>query len=211
MPNWCLNEERIVGSRKEVISFFHKLAAWTSKTYVENGCGCLWLGNILLGAGFEMDNELRLKCRGSFVDEPRLHDDGEEVIHISFTSMTVWRPMNEIWDMVLKLHAPNCKHIFRSVESGMGYFVTNDGDGCFFPEDFFVDCYMDDPASIPKQLRNIKGTTCEDDMLFILQSFLHTDSKDVGKLVDRFNQMADEGAFGERNFIRIYRFQLDNE
>lgn len=77
MPNWCSNEERIIGPKNEIVPLFQNIRKWTSKNYRENGFGNLWLGNIVLGAGFEVDgnSENCLRCRGALSREPELYDE----------------------------------------------------------------------------------------------------------------------------------------
>ena len=138
MPNWCSSEERIFGPRKEIVPLFQNIRKWTSKKYRENGFGNLWLGSIVLGAGFEVDGdgENHLRCRAALSSDPELYDGEEEGSYISFTSVTAWIPMRDMWEKILARHASNCKYLFRSEECGMGYYATNDRDGGFFPEDF---------------------------------------------------------------------------
>ena len=114
---------------------------WTSKNYRENRFGNLWLGNIVFGAGFEVDGdgENHLRCRGALSCAPELYDGEEDGSYISFTSKTAWIPMRDMWEKILARHALNCKYLFRSEECGMGYYATNDRDGGFFPEDFLAD------------------------------------------------------------------------
>ena len=85
MPNWCCNEERITGPREEILPLHKKLLEWTSRNYMENGFGHLWLGNIVLGAGFKVDGNGKnyLHCRGALLEEPMLYDD-EAPLHLLF-------------------------------------------------------------------------------------------------------------------------------
>ena len=212
MPNWCSNEERIFGPRKEIVPLFQNIRKWTSKKYRENGFGNLWLGNIVLGAGFEVDGdgENHLRCRGALSSDPELYDGEKEGSYISFTSETAWIPMRNMWEKILARHAPNCKYLFRSEECGMGYYATNDRDGGFFPEDFLVDCCIANPFLAPDGIDKIERTAYEDEVLGFLQKFLKTESTDTDALAGKLNQMSDDGVFGEGNFIHIHRYQLDD-
>ena len=197
--------------RNEIVPLFQSIRKWTSKNYRENGFGNLWLGNIVLGAGFEVDgnSENCLRCRGALSREPELYDDEEGASYISFASETAWDPVNAMWEKVLACHAPNCKYLFRSEECGMGYYATNDREGRFFPEDFLVDCCIANPALAPDGIDEMERAAYEDDVLDFLQKFLETDSTDTDALAEKFNKMSDDEAFGEDNFIHIHRYQYD--
>lgn len=208
MPNWCFNCERIIGPRSEIVPFLEKLREWTRRNYRKNDFGHGWLGNIVLGAGFKVDGENGLYCRGVLVDAPELCDEDEETLWISFSSQTAWCPVRKMWEEVLKRHAPNCKYIFCSGEPGMGYYAKNDRDGSFFPEDFFVDCCVEHPDLAPKGIEEIAGDMDETTVRKFLQGFLHTDSEDTDALVEQFHGMGDNGMFGEGNFIRIHHYEI---
>lgn len=207
MPNWCCNEERITGSREEILPLHKKLLEWTSRNYMENGFGHLWLGNIVLGAGFKVDGNGKnyLRCKGALLEEPMLYDD-EETPCISFSSETAWAPLDVTWQRILERHASSCRYIFRAEECGMGYYATNDRDGTFFPEDFLIDCYMEEPCKVPKELLDATGYETEAWMREFLQKLLKLQSNDTDGLVKRFNHLSKNGAFG-KNTIKIHRIE----
>ena len=208
MPNWCFNDERIAGPRDEILPFFEKLESWISSNRMENSFGDTWLGNIVLGAGFKVDGDDGLYCRGSIIGGLELCNTEEDTMWISFSSETAWYPMVEMWNAILERHAPSCSYIFRSEEPGMGCYITNGADGSFFSEDYLVDCCIDNPILAPKGIEAIEGASDEADVRSFLQKFFHTYGKDTDALVKRFNEVCDDGYLGDGNFIQIHRYEL---
>ena len=119
MPNWCYNQEVIIGPEDEIRPLYNDLSKWTSEEYIENGFGTEWLGNIVARGINESREYENYACRGKIIDlfEPEKTDDGSEY-KISFSSETAWAPMPGMWYALLKKRAPNCRYYYYAEEPG---------------------------------------------------------------------------------------------
>ncbi len=144
------------------------------------------------------------------MDDPEISDEEDEKIWISFSSETAWGPTVELWETVLGRHAPNCIYVYCSEEPGMGYYYKNDVEGNFFPEDYLVDCCIENSEMAPKNIENMIGPVSEADLRRFLQEFFHTNSKDTDLMVKKFNEMSYNGEFGDKNFIRVHKYEISD-
>ncbi len=120
MPNWCSTDITIHGEPEEIKTLWYHLQAATSKSFVENGFGDTWLGNIVeyLGKSFRDVN-----CRGSICD---MEMSGDSIICIS--QEDAWSPKLMPIKMLMDKYAPDASLFFVAEEPGCDLYDTNDPD-----------------------------------------------------------------------------------
>lgn len=193
MPNWCYNDCFISGPKNEVKPLYEKLNSWVSKNIKPNGFGLNWLGNIVLNAGFSVDEQEKgkdevLRARGSIINDFEYHDDDEEP-NIWFTYESAWAPFPDTWKKILRKHAPHCKFYYFAEEPGMGIYETNDINGRFFANDYYVETNITiDERSLPDNLGLLNEIYYTiKDLKPILQQILGSKTDKIETLVYDFN------------------------
>ena len=150
MPNWCNTDYRFYGKPEDIAAFHNKLLEWISKSAMENDFSDNWLGNILIGAGFDYEaNEAEkiegwghIRCRGSliYLDDISIIDDN--TAEFNATTETAWCAMPRLWLAVIQKYGWEIKFDFLEVEPGMSVYCQFYGDE---PQDtepqYYVDSY----------------------------------------------------------------------
>lgn len=158
MPNWCSTRLTLIGERKDLKALYkimRKLESY-KKPAVPNGFGTTWLGCLVHALGGDWE---KVYCRGDW-SELELQAD-----ELSFNTMTAWEPCNEVMEFIREKF-PSISYFYMAEESGLGYYVTNDAEGRFFPYRFKVsicdaesDCYEEDFTSLDDALAYIRKCT----------------------------------------------------
>ena len=211
MPNWCYNQEVIIGPEDEIRPLYNDLSKWTSEEYIENGFGTEWLGNIVARGINESREYENYACRGKIIDlfEPEKTDDGSEY-KISFSSETAWAPMPGMWYALLKKRAPNCRYYYYAEEPGCEIYCSNDVEHENFTDETVITAYVenDDMKYLSDELRHslqwddsYRGYSCED-IKDILSNLFNDKNASMEELVNRFNE--EYGSFGDGSFITIH-------
>lgn len=136
MPNWCSSAYAIEGDAKEIKSLYELMKGLEEreKPSIENGFGTTWLGCLVDALGKDWNT---VHCRGSW---SCLEMDGEV---LKFFTETAWSPCNETFDLVMEKF-PSLRYYFQAEEPGMGIYETNDEDGTYFPDRYFLDACTPD-------------------------------------------------------------------
>lgn len=131
MPNWCYTSYTFVGDKEELneLHGLMKVLEEMDKPLVENGFGTNWLGNIVESLGKSWE---KVWCRGSW-DNLMLADGT-----LKFTTETAWSQADEVMDLICEKY-PSLSYYFYTEEPGMGIYQTNDDEGRFYPERYYVD------------------------------------------------------------------------
>lgn len=134
MPNWCSTAYAIEGNAKELNNLYElmKNLQEQKEPSVSNGFGTAWLGCLVDALG---ENWEKVYCRGSWYN---LQFSGEV---LTFNTETAWSPCNEMFDMVCEKY-PTMRYFYQSEEPGMGLYCTNDEEGKYFPDKFYVDVFI---------------------------------------------------------------------
>lgn len=138
MQNWCNNTITIYeGTKPELERLYQLITEWTSRNYMKNSFGETWLGNIVLGAGFSIED---YECRGEIADVFLDEEDGS----LDIETETAWKPMNAMWHAVIEKFAPHCSFDSFSFEPGSAYYhVEHDSNiETSFRYDYYVDGYL---------------------------------------------------------------------
>ena len=133
MPNWCDTIYKCVGDPKEVRSLYKIINANNKRQTprVKNGFGILWLGCIIDNLGENWEN---YRCRGEIIDYQL---DGNVLI---IYQNTAWSEQEGFRECIEKKY-PSIKVYYREEEPGCEVFYTNDANGEYFPERYFLDNY----------------------------------------------------------------------
>ncbi len=162
MPNWCCTSYAFYGDKATLNDFYAKLKLFTSKSRWDDRpvgkyeFGSNWLGNIVMGFGFNPND---VYCRGLITDF-ELCDD-----HVSVGTETAWSPMNEVWDAITNKYYRGNKlqYVYIAEELGCDFTVNTDVNGWFFDERILIDDgdgiyeYFSDEESALRWLNNEFG------------------------------------------------------
>lgn len=131
MPNWCDTTYKCVGDPKE-IKELHKVLKYIDKrktSIVKNDFGKWWLGNLVtrLGGNWE-----KYTCRGEIT--------GYELINgvLAIYQSTAWREQEGVRQIIEETF-PSIKVYYLEQETSCGILFTNDPNGQYIPERFFLD------------------------------------------------------------------------
>lgn len=104
MPNWCFTHMVFHGNKKEIEELHAKIEEWTSKSFMKNGFGDNWLGNIVIGAGLgeHIDSKTdRIRCRGELEYVGDIESVSDEEAYFEIDQSTAWAPMCVLWSAVI--------------------------------------------------------------------------------------------------------------
>lgn len=178
MPNWCDTTYKCVGDLKEVKAL-HRILKYIDKrktSITKNGFGKWWLGNLVVKLGGDWE---RYRCRGEIID----YDFDGNVLTIN--QSTAWCEQEGVRE-IIEEKFPSIKVYYREEESGCEVFNTNDANGKYFPERYYLD-------------------SCEDSEYFrTIEEAAHYVSEIIGKSVE-----PDKNAIEEA--LDEYTEQLDDE
>lgn len=147
MANWAITNYVIEGPKEDLQKIYDAIKVHD----VENGSSEDWEGNILnaLGIDWERHNVERqddgkIECsglymRGFIYDEPEL-DLNKEVL--SFMCEEAWGLTD--FRIPLREHFPEITVYWQVEEEGCDVFATNDEEGKYFPERYYIDVYIKD-------------------------------------------------------------------
>ena len=190
MPNWCFSTYQIEGKKEEMEALYNKMKELQEmpETLIDNGFGVKWLGNLVEVLGGDWNS---IGCRGTWDD---LEYDGYTV---SFTTETAWNPCFETFELVERIY-PSLKIYYTAEEEGNDYYITNDREGKYFPERYWVDTaqddvyqseYFSDEESMYKWLEEKYGVKNEEE-------------------VEAWNDDYEETGDDDENFINIHKFEI---
>lgn len=140
MPNWCFTNYVVEGERSE-INRLRKKMEWLQgmeKPLEPSDFGQRWLGCLVVAFGGDWN---KIHCRGSWssLDEFGKPDE----TRLTFSTETAWAPMGETIDF-LKQKFPLLQFYYMAEEQNMSVYITNDSEGKYFPERFYVEICVND-------------------------------------------------------------------
>lgn len=199
MPNWCYTTCKVAGSQEEVQDFASKLKYLEElpESLVKNGFGKTWLGNLV--TLFNEDwNEI--SCRGEWTDVEL--DDNELTIWME----TAWSPPFSLFDMIESKYE-TIKIYYLADEWDMNYHSTNDSEGKYFTERYF--------------LGDNDGSLYHDTLEELLNDFnskfdtSFTTYEEVEDFVKKHNEavynkeLAEKLVHCEVNYIELFKYEID--
>ena len=183
MPNWCSTAYAIEGNAKEVKGLYELMKGLQERKEpsVENGFGTTWLGCLVDALGKDWN---KVHCRGDWNSLEM--KDGV----IRFSTETAWSPCNETFDLVCEKF-PSLRYYFQAEEPGMAIYETNDSEGLYFPDRFYVDVCTNEEVYDSTYLSELK------DVFEWIEELVGQPIKsqeDVDRLVEQW-QIENEDAF----------------
>ena len=132
MPNWCMTSYAIVGATKDV----ERISKTLKNHSVYESSSDNWEGNVLIELGMNYDKFKNRSIRGFVQDHEltRINDD-ESLLKIYCDE--AWS-RTEFADLLGELFE-DIGIWWRAEEPGCELYQTNDEDGDYFPERYFVD------------------------------------------------------------------------
>lgn len=166
MPNWCYTSYVCIGSERDTRDLYEKMRALSKRTasLLPNDFGKEWMGNVVAALGGKWQD---IACRGEF-SGLELDNDGV----LRFSVMSAWVELSEVRQFIESCYS-NLKMFYYAEESGSGYYVTNDVDGCFFLDRYILEFEDGDPMYFETleemlgEVSEVTGVVCksEDDVI----------------------------------------------
>ena len=189
MPNWAFTDYAIEGPKETL----QKIEQAVLHHDVEENSAEDWEGNVLIALGITWNrggpDEGGKYMRGFIRDAPHWCNDNKT---LSLFAEEAWGVTD--FNEVLEENFPDIKVYWSTEESNEGIYATNDKEGKYFPDRFFVDTCINDNYATDYFL------TKEDAYQWL--------SKLMGKEMDeteveKFNELC-----GEDDFIYVHEFKV---
>lgn len=136
MPNWCYTTYKVDGNKKQVDKLKQTIDELKDmeKPLVKSDFGNLWLGCLVTILGGDWGKQA---CRGEIID----YDIDDDVLTINME--VAWCEPEGLRDF-LKSKLPGINIYVSNEESGWGIYNTNDKEGKYFPERYYIDGYPEE-------------------------------------------------------------------
>lgn len=203
MANWASTSYVIEGPKETLQLIYHAI----KEHPVQEGSSDNWEGNILHALGIEWEkreiheegNEIHfsgLYMRGFIDIEMAMYDENLSILR--FGAEEAWGITD--FRIALKSKFPDIKVYFIVEEPAGEIYATNDKEGKYFTERYFVDTAIDN-------IYNFEYFSNEEDMWKWLDEWTNgrvKSKEDVGK----FNDHYEDSGTDDENFIHIYEFAI---
>lgn len=161
MANWCLTAYAFYGPKKEIKRLHSRLNDVCKNDYSRtkysspNDFGPCWLGNVLAKHHILFS---KTACRGSlYYVSDVAYDSEHDFWTLIVETSTAWRPMPDMWDMILKKSYPSVKYVYEAEEPSNLLFLNTDTEGLFFPDKYIYSVelptktdYLNEYADAPR-------------------------------------------------------------
>ncbi len=206
MPNWCVTDLIIAGDKSELEKLEKLIGKWTSKEYSKSKVDKMWLGNIVLGAGFKTFDEARdgFRCRGSIVYIGEVERAEEKLYSLEIEYESAWEPMIEMWYAVIKKYTPHCRLYWYAEEPGFELYQSNDENHIFFDVEYAVTCWVKDDNKFSKAgFENGTGTYTKEGLTDMLRKVYGEKTLDEMRLL-----VTKDVEEWEDEFLGIYDIEI---
>lgn len=202
MPNWCENDEIIVGPDKDIKILYKKIMSAIDSCPADNIFGH-WLSPIFKELGLDVDS---YDCRGYFTALPFLKITDET--QISFSTDTAWSPIRDTWEVLLNEISPACKYYHFSVELGAALAETNDADKRFWTWDYVMDTFFEDEQSLPISLQGLDSQTywSAEELSLFLTEVLGVDNLSLEDKILLIQQRCLQSSDNSLSIIKVDRY-----
>lgn len=137
MSNTCFTTYKVTGKKKDVTKLFKTIQRLDDRNtpLVKNGWHDpkLWLGCLVKALGGDPD---KIYCRGTIT-----HFEMEDDV-LTINTETAWAEMSETRHFVESCF-PGMKIYYIEEESGCERFYTNDSEGIYFKDRYYIDGFDD--------------------------------------------------------------------
>lgn len=192
MPNWAFTDYVIEGPHETIAKIYEAILHHE----VEPGSDESWEGNVLNALGIEWEGRKPdgsgLYMRGFIQEEPSIHENTLE-----FYAQEAWGATN--FNEALEGAFPDIKVFYKVEEEGEEILATNDKEGKYFSERFYVD------AAIDNQYDSEYFSTEEAMYQWISSKVSSLTTKEA---VEKWNEVHEALCDEDENFIHIYTFAV---
>lgn len=135
MPNWCFSNYVAEGPKEQLQKLYNtmtELEAMPAPGLIENGFGSSWLGNLVAALGVDPLAQSNFRCRGEYYNV-----DWNQSGYLTFDTMTAWCEADDTRRLIEEKF-PGIHLYFISEEFGCSYWATNDIEGKYFSERYYL-------------------------------------------------------------------------
>jgi len=185
MPNWNFTAYRVTGNKEKCADLYNKIKSLEDmkESLCENDFGKLWCGNLVHLLGGDENDYKNTYCRGHITGY-ELHPDGDLLFNVE----SAWSELNQFRHFIEKA-VGGIKIYHSSEEPGMELFRTNDKDGKYFPQKYYLDISDDNndvyETEYPESLDEAKKILSEK---FPETNFDFDNFDDVKKAIDDIHE-----------------------
>ena len=192
MANWAITDYVIEGSKESLKRIYDAI----KNHEVEEGSDNSWEGNILNALGIDWDREFYM--RGFIRDIEAINFNPDTDAVLSFYTEEAWGATD--FNIALEEGIPDIKVYFSVIEEGEELYATNDAEGKYFTDRYYVDTCIDgdynseffsSEKSIYQWLSNITNGKIKS-------------KEDVAK----FNSDNEDSDNYDENYIYIHEFKI---
>ena len=190
MPNWASTSYRIEGSKEDLEKVYNVIDEFMSERRkpIEVNASSEWEGNIIRALG-ATDEQMKNNYLRGFIEEYEMDGD---IIRIE--AEEAWGTTD--FRQVLAQLMPELTIYYIVEEPGCEVYATNDADGKYFPERFYVDAYVNG------DYQSEYFETEEQAMTYVANLL---GKKEVSKNeLENWNECHEE----DNNFIYIHEFEI---
>ena len=197
MANWASTSYAIEGPKETLQRIYNAIQHHP----VEEDSSDAWEGNVLAALGIEWErrelNSETLKPSGyymrGFISDDPWWDDNES---LRFDAEEAWGVTD--FYVVLEKNLPDIKVFYVVEEPGEGIYATNDKEGKYFPDRYYVDTCINDNYQSEYFI--------EEKRVYEWLSYLTYGKVRTPEDVDSFNDKADEEISDD--FIYVHEFKI---
>lgn len=190
MANWASTSYRIEGSKEDLEKVYNVIDEFMSERRkpIEVNASSEWEGNIIRALG-ATDEQMKNNYLRGFIEEYEMDGD---IIRIE--AEEAWGTTD--FRQVLAQLMPELTIYYIVEEPGCEVYATNDADGKYFPERFYVDAYVNG------DYQSEYFETEEQAMTYVANLL---GKKEVSKNeLENWNECHEE----DNNFIYIHEFEI---
>ena len=132
MANWAITEYEIEGNTESIDKIFDAILHHNVREHSSEN----WEGNVLDKLGIEFESKEHPYSMRGFIEDASIISDG----NISMCAEEAWGATD--FGEVLEKNFPDVKVYWMSEESGCEVYETNDKEGRYFQDRYYVDAYI---------------------------------------------------------------------
>jgi hypothetical protein len=192
MANWAITDYVIEGSKESLKRIYDAIKNHEVEEESDNN----WEGNILNALGIDWDRELYMRGFIRDIESINFNPDTDAVL--PFYAEEAWGATD--FNIALEEGIPDIKVYFSVIEEGGEVYATNDAEGKYFTDRYYVDTCIDgdynseffsSEKSIYQWLSNITNGKIKS-------------KEDVAK----FNSESEDSDNYDENYIYIHEFKI---